>query len=79
MWKTIVRTEMSQALAKIHRAKRRVPVSEGLIYVMRNRRFVFRTLAGPYAIPDDESHICRDHAIAQTEYAQIDRWGSEFF
>ena len=40
---------------------------------------MFRTLAGPYAIPDDESPICRDHAIAQTEYAQIDRWGSEFF
>lgn len=40
---------------------------------------MFRTLASPSPLPDDESHICRDHAIAQTEYAQIDRWGSEFF
>ena len=47
--------------------------------LMTNRRFGFRALASPYALPDDESPICRDHAIAQTEYAQIDRWGFEFF
>jgi hypothetical protein len=46
--------------------------------LMTNSRFVFRDLASRSPLPDDGPPICRDHAIAQTEYAQIDRWGFEF-
>jgi len=47
--------------------------------LMTNRRFGFRALASPFPLPDDESPISRDHAIAQMERAQIDKWGFGFF
>jgi hypothetical protein len=47
---------MSQALAERSRPERRVAATEEIVYIDENRMFALGILAGPPAIPQNESH-----------------------